>query len=722
MRPGLSHWSFLLLALIALLVPDAALAAPSLTTPASATAGSKVAIQVTGNGNPREFVTIVPKGAPEGQYRDYFYVENREKVLVMPAQAGDYEVRLLGADSPYKTLLARPINVIAASATVNGPASAAAGSEITINWTGPNNERDYVGFGVPGSDAYLNYEYTRKGSPLKLTAPEKPGTYEIRYFLGAGNTIIARQTLTVTAVSATLSAPAQVAAGAKFKVSWTGPGNARDFITVVKAGTAERTYQDYVYTNKGSTLEFTAPDAAGAYELRYLTAGQYTTLARAPLTVGAVSATLKAPEQVAAGAGFQVAWTGPNNPRDFVTLVKAGAAEKTYERYEYTTKGAVLSFTAPDVPGQYELRYASGQQYLTLARAPVTITAVTGSLTAPASVVAGESFKVSWKGPDAPRNFITVVPKGARDGTYSGAYFYTTPKQNPGNLVAPLAPGAYEIRYSTAEKYLTLAKADLTVTPAKNEPGKVAVTFTGKPGGAIEIILDASGSMLQKLGAERRIDIAKRTLGKLVGTTIPAGTPFAFRVFGREVDSCQTDLDVPVAPLNPAAVQGRINALVAKNGAKTPIGASLDLAVDDLKSVTGEKLIVLVTDGEETCGGDPVAAIANLRKAGVTTRVSIVGFALDDQTLAATFRRWSDAGGGAFFDAKDAAGLDKSLAEALRPGFEVVNAQGQVLASGIAGGDAVTVPAGTHSVRLKGRANSSKPVTVTPKETASVAY
>jgi hypothetical protein len=79
-------------------------------------------------------------------------------------------------------------------------------------------------------------------------------------------------------------------------------------------------------------------------------------------------------------------------------------------------------------------------------------------------------------------------------------------------------------------------------------------------------------------------------------------------------------------------------------------------------------------------------------------------------------------GGGAFFDAKDAAGLDKSLADALRPGFEVVNAQGQVLATGIAGGDAVTVPAGNHSVRIRGRANSARPVAVKPKETASVAF
>jgi Mg-chelatase subunit ChlD len=713
----------LLLALVVMVHSTLALAAPSLTSPANATAGAKVTFQVTGSGNPRDFVTIVPKGTAEGQYFDYFYVENREKVLEMPSKPGDYEIRLLAADSPYKTLLSRPIKVAAASATVKGPATAAAGSDMTVTWTGPNNDRDFVGLGKPGVNSYLNYKYTKDGSPLTLDVPEEPGTYEIRYFLGSDYAIIARQTLTVTAVTATLTAPAQVAAGAKFKISWTGPNNPRDFVTIVKAGTREGTYQDYVYTSKGNTLEFAAPDAAGQYELRYLTASKYITLARASITVGAVNATLKAPAQVAAGAKFQVAWTGPNNARDFVTLVKTGAAEKSYERYDYTAKGATLNFTAPDVAGDYELRYATGNDYLTLARAPVKVTSVSGSLTAPATVVAGETFKVSWKGPDAPRNFVTIVAKGAREGSY-GAYFYTTPQQNPGSIVAPLQAGAYEVRYATAEKYLTLAKADITVTPAKNEPGKVSVTQTAgaAKNGAVEIILDASGSMLQKLGSERRIDIAKRTLHKLVGSTIPAGTPFAFRVFGREVDSCQTDLDVPVAPLNVASVQGRINALVAKNGAKTPIGASLDKAADDLKSVTGEKLIVLVTDGEETCGGDPATAIANLRKAGVTTRVSIVGFALDDATLAATFRRWSDAGGGAFFDAKDAAGLDKSLTEALRPGFEVVNAQGQVLASGIVGGDPVTVPAGNHQVRIKGRANSTKPVAVKPKETATVAY
>lgn len=614
-----------------------ALAAPTLDTPPTATAGSTITFKATGTGNPREFVTVVPEGAREGQYDAYVYVTGSGSLtLAMPARPGDYELRLCAAASPYKTLVAKPLQLLGANATVSAPASVAAGSTFEVKWTGPNNERDYIAVGetTPGGRLYLDYKYSRDGSPLKLAAPEKPGNYEVRYILGVGDTVIARQAFTVGGVSASVTAPAQVAAGASFKLTW----------------------------------------------------------------------------------------TGPNNPRDFITMVKAGTPEKTYERYAYTSAGSTLELTAPDVPGSYELRYATGKEYNTLARARISVGAVTGTVTGPSQVVAGENFEASWKGPDNSRNYVTIVAKGAREGTYSGSYFYTTPQNNPGNLVAPLTPGEYELRYSTAEQYVTLARASITVTPAKNEPGKVAVTMnSGDKSGAIEIILDASGSMLQKLGAERRIDIAKRTLTKLTSSTIPAGTPFAFRVFGREVDSCQTDLDVPVAPLNPAAVGQRIAALVAKNGAKTPIGASLDKAAVDLASVKGEKLIVLVTDGEETCGGDPAAAIERLRKAGIGTRVSIVGFALDDEKLATTFRRWSDAGGGAFFDAKDAAGLDKSLTAALRPGFEVLNSQGQVLASGMVGGDAVAVPAGNHTVRIKGRA-ASKPVAVTPTETASIAF
>jgi hypothetical protein len=616
-------------------ISGAAFAAPSIKAPATAQAGSRLTLEATGAGDPRDFVTIVAKGEPEGSYHAYEYLRpgTPQIQLQMPPTAGDFELRVCAAASPYRTLARHAIRLVAADAKVQAPANIKAGGQFEITWSGPNNPRDYITIG-DANTKYMDYRYTSDGSPVKITAPEKPGEYEVRYILGAGDTVIAAQKVTVGSVLASVSVPAQITAGAPLSIKWEGPAN----------------------------------------------------------------------------------------PRDYLTIVKAGAAEQTWGRYEYVTRGNPLSMAAPDAPGEYEVRYLSAANN-TLARAKFIVGAVSGAITAPAQVTAGEAFKVGWKGPDNPRNFITIVKKAAREGEYSALYAYTAPRDNPVNLFAPLEPGDYELRYSTAESYYTLARAALKVVPAKLQPGKIAVTQAPgtKTGGAVELILDASGSMLQKLGATRRIDIAKQTLAKLTSSTIPAGTPFAFRVFGREVDSCQTDLDVPVGPLNPAAVGQRIAALQAKNGAKTPIGASLAKVSEDLKSVSGEKLVVLITDGEESCGGDPAAEIEKLRKAGIGTRVSIVGFALDDQKLADTFRRWSDLGGGAFFDAKDAAGLEKSLTAALRPGFEVVNAQGQVIASGIVGGDAVAAPAGNHTVRIKGRTGAGKPVTVQAMQTASVA-
>ncbi len=129
------------------------------------------------------------------------------------------------------------------------------------------------------------------------------------------------------------------------------------------------------------------------------------------------------------------------------------------------TKARRSSSIAPDEPGNYELRYATGTANLTLARAPrSSVGAISGTITGPAQAVAGETFKVSWKGPDNARNFVTIVPQGcARGRVQLGSYFYTTPQNSPGTLVAPLAPGEYELRYSTAEKYLTLARAAIQI-------------------------------------------------------------------------------------------------------------------------------------------------------------------------------------------------------------------------------------------------------------------
>ena len=607
--------------------------------------------------------------------------------------------------------------------TVSAPDSAGLGSEVTVTVGGTGNPRDFVTI-VPKADregSYGGYEYVRKPGRFKLTAPARAGEYEVRV-LGADTPYptLARRPIRIEDVAATLEAPEQVSAGAKFQVKWQGPDNARDYVGLGNAG---RPYVTYAYTNSGNPVTLTAPDEAGEYELRYFLAERDTVIGRRRLVVGDVTATVAGPAEVAAGAKFAVKWTGPDNPRDFVTMVKAGAPQKQYERYAYTSKGSPLQLTAPDEPGNYELRYLTAQSYATLGSASIKVTPISASIEGPADAVAGSTFAVKWQGPNNVNDYVTVLPADAKEGA-SGNYRYTA-LGNPANVLAPLTPGDYELRYSTGQSHATLARAPIRITPGKLEPGFVKVTVAQGPaaGNAVEIILDASGSMLQKIGKDRRIDIAKTTLTRLTTSGIPAGTPFAFRVFGREVDSCQTDLDIALGPLDAAAVAARIARLEAKNGAKTPIGASLDKVADDLKGVRGERLVILLTDGEETCGGDPAAAIEKLRKSGVAVRVNIVGFAIDDPKLAATFRHWSDAGGGLYFDARDTASLDQALMQALQPAVELVDGKGQVVTQGLAGAEVpLSAMPGSYTVRLKGRPAAAKAVTIQAKETTSVSF
>lgn len=247
-------------------------------------------------------------------------------------------------------------------------------------------------------------------------------------------------------------------------------------------------------------------------------------------------------------------------------------------------------------------------------------------------------------------------------------------------------------------------------TVADPEPATIVVTgeVTGDDGGegleaaargAVEIILDASGSMLQRLGGERRIEIAKAAIRRTVEDSLPAGIPIALRVYGhREAGVCRTDLEVPLAPLDKAAFLERIAAIQAINLAKTPIAESLQAVASDLSDAEGRRLVILLTDGEETCDGDPAAAIRGLADAGIDVRVNIVGFAINDEDLKQQFSDWAELGGGEYLDAGEAGELEQAMRQALRIPFRVVDAAGDTVAAGFVGGEPVEVPPGGYRV------------------------
>jgi hypothetical protein len=244
-------------------------------------------------------------------------------------------------------------------------------------------------------------------------------------------------------------------------------------------------------------------------------------------------------------------------------------------------------------------------------------------------------------------------------------------------------------------------------------PGADGASGAGAATAAVELILDASGSMLQRMEGERRINVAKEVLTGAVRELIPAGTPVALRVFGhREPDACRTDLEIPLAPLDADAAAATIDGIQAMNLARTPIADSLAAVEADLGGAPDGAVVVLVTDGEETCDGNPEAVITSLRDRGIQVSLNIVGFAIDDAELAAQFEAWAELGGGRYFAANDPGDLSDAIEVALRVSFTVYDQGGNEVAVGEVGGDPVELEQGVYRVVV----NTAEPRVFEPVE------
>ena len=155
------------------------------------------------------------------------------------------------------------------------------------------------------------------------------------------------------------------------------------------------------------------------------------------------------------------------------------------------------------------------------------------------------------------------------------------------------------------------------------------------------------------------------------------------------------------APLDPAAKAETIANLPIVNLVRTPIGASLEAVAGDLGSGEGPRIVVLLTDGEETCDGNPAAAIQALVDSGIDVRVNIVGFAIDDAALEATFTEWASIGNGQYIDVANAEELNGAVARAVLPAFEVTDANGATVATGQVGGEPIALPPGAYTVTIR---------------------
>ena len=595
---------------------------------------------------------------------------------------------------------------VSSPVAITAPEQAVVGEEVEIRWQGELGDKgDFLSIDEASATdrEYGKYIYAKNKQLGTLRMPETPGSYLVRYHAGTGGYAVRGQTpIEVVDATATLEGPIAVDAGAMLEVAWTGPAHRGDFISIDPVDSKENAYGPYAYAKKKPAV-IRVPEEPGSYEVRYHLAQSYRVIGKTALTVGRVTASLMAPEQVSAGGKVSVRWEGPDGRGDYISIDPPDADDRKYLQYSYTKTGNPVTIQVPEVAGRYEIRYHQGQRRTVLARIPFEVVANQATISGPPSVAGGAEFQVQWTGPENAADYVTIVPAAAPARDYLD-YHYVK-HGSPGTLVAPLAPGAYELRYLTGLTRGILAQVAIEVTPGA-VPGVLRVIADSAQAegetAAVEVILDASGSMLKHLGNERRIEIAKDALENLVTNVLPAGTRFALRVFGhKEADSCRTDLEIPVAALDGKAVAAAIQPIQAMNLAKTPIAASLSKVKQDLAGISGPVTVVLLTDGEETCEGDPRAAIEDLRQAGFDVRVNIVGFAINELALKEQFEAWARVGNGRYIEAHDRDELRDAINRSLDVPFEVLQGD-DVVATGVVNGEPLALLPATYQVRLLG--------------------
>ena len=205
-------------------------------------------------------------------------------------------------------------------------------------------------------------------------------------------------------------------------------------------------------------------------------------------------------------------------------------------------------------------------------------------------------------------------------------------------------------------------------------------------------LFDASGSMNEMNGGKRRIDAAKEALLESLAK-LPSGTPAGFRLFAHRIEktnkaaSCKdTELVAPVSTGMSDLIRAAVTTLSPKG--YTPLAYSLSLAGSDFANAQSErqKSIILLSDGEETCDGDPIAELKALKAKNISVKVYAIGFDVDEKSRQQLMSIAKESGG-AYFDAKNQEELRKALDDAAQKSLIIDKAAPTVYGQELRGGD-----------------------------------
>lgn len=179
----------------------------------------------------------------------------------------------------------------------------------------------------------------------------------------------------------------------------------------------------------------------------------------------------------------------------------------------------------------------------------------------------------------------------------------------------------------------------------------------------ILLVLDASGSMSTKLASGKsRMETAKESLIAYTGI-LPADTSVGLVVYsarGFSGDSCsQIMLVSEIQRLNKKKLADQINSV--NEAGQTPLASSLTFSARIFeKYPDDDNHIILISDGEESCGGNPVQEVYNIRGGKGKPRVDVIGLCVRGAALQ-QLKCMAEVSSGKFHAVESAQALEKVL-------------------------------------------------------------
>lgn len=323
------------------------------------------------------------------------------------------------------------------------------------------------------------------------------------------------------------------------------------------------------------------------------------------------------------------------------------------------------------------------------------------TLAVPAQLVAGQAFAVEWSGPDNSEDLLAFIPADSDRPSYQSASYVR--RGNPLFMRAPRNAANYRLAYIDGGSGSVLNARQVRVVAAP-EPGYLKITVAPEAApDALMLLLDLSSSMQRQTNGRRRVDILRLALHEVLSSNLVGETALGLRAWGQtRADDCVVRRELALGHHAPAALSAALGELQVRPRSRRAAAAALASLREGLGTIQAPR-VVLFVNGEDTCSAPPALdTIAALKTRHPGLRLDVIGFGIDEHALARQYAAWAEAGAGRFIGVENSSQLTAAIAEALLPGYWIYAADGDLVASAAAGGEAVSLPPGAYVIRRIG--------------------